>query len=358
MSNQSYEENSKVQNVYIGLDVHLKQWHVCIIQGDIVRKPFMQAPTAAALLSHLQRNYPDMKYYSAYEAGMSGLSIHYALEEAGITNIVFNPADIAQSNKERKRKTDAIDARKIARELAAGTLNCIHLVPKTRWADRTILRQRQSIVHDLTRQKIRLRHLLHSNGIEIPQEYSKGKWPMAFLEWIKNTAKSSCPESLATTMQMKVKAMEGLGDQLKEVNKQLKALMDSKDYSESYQLLMSVPGVGNITATTLLLECGDLTAFSSADKFCAYIGLIPDMDQSDDHEGKCGMTRRRHNTLRYMLTECAWRAISEDEVLSLLYAKYCKSMPKTKAIIKIAHKLAKIIKFVLRNKTKYAPKQG
>lgn len=91
------------QNVYVGLDVHLRQWNVCIIQGGIKRKVFQQSPEASALLSHLQMYFPDMNYYSAYEAGICGCSIHYELEKLGIHNIIFNAADVSQTHKERVR---------------------------------------------------------------------------------------------------------------------------------------------------------------------------------------------------------------------------------------------------------------
>lgn len=63
---------SNSQNVYIGLDVHLKQWNVCVCQGGVCRKSFQQSPDVGALLAHLRRLYPGMKYYSAYEAGVCG----------------------------------------------------------------------------------------------------------------------------------------------------------------------------------------------------------------------------------------------------------------------------------------------
>lgn len=82
--------------------------------------------SADALKSYLQRNFPGMEYYSAYEAGVCGTSVHYDLLANGISNIIFNAADISQTHKEKVRKTDAVDASKIARALANGELSCIH----------------------------------------------------------------------------------------------------------------------------------------------------------------------------------------------------------------------------------------
>lgn len=354
MRTQSSELNARNQNVYIGLDVHLKQWNVCIFQGGILRKTFQQPSCTDALLSHLRANYPGMSYYSAYEAGVCGLSVHYALEDAGIHNIVFNAADIAEKHKERVRKTDKSDARKIARALYNGELECIHIPPRERTADRNLLRVRQFCLDDVKRSKIRLRHFLHTNGITIPEEFANGHWTKAFFLWLEaqystELADASTAEALGSMTRMVLSGMEYLA----ETEDRLKVLMDGPDYASDYALLRGIPGIGHLTAVTLLLECGDLKDFSSANKFCAFVGLVPDIHQSDEHNVRCGITRRRHKTLRYMLTEAAWRAVAKDENISRLFTKYSRRMAKPKAIVKIANKLAKIITFVLHNKTAY-----
>lgn len=342
------------QNVYIGLDVHLRQWNVCIYQGGIRRKTFQQKPEVEVLLSHLLCFYPEMKYFSAYEAGICGCSLHYSLIAAGIENIIFNPADVAQTHKERVRKTDSMDASKIARSLAQGDLKCIHIPPLWRLDDRNMLRLRSSLVLDMRRRKPRIRHFCHSNGIRIPEKFGPRHWPKDFLLWLRESA---APKGSVTaeTLGRMADEYENALRELKEVNKRLREMMASERYCADFGLLRTIPGVGELTAATILLECGDLTDFSSAEAFCAFVGLIPDMDRSDQHDGYCGMTHRRHKILRYMLTECAWRAVHEDDHLSKLYSGYTKRMPSAKAIVRIAHKLAKIIKFVLKNKKAYEP---
>ncbi len=69
---QSNKLNFKGQNIYIGIDVHLKSWNVCVYVGGLKIKPFSQTPSAAVLKSHLETNYPGGTYYSAYESGFCG----------------------------------------------------------------------------------------------------------------------------------------------------------------------------------------------------------------------------------------------------------------------------------------------
>lgn len=352
MVRQNSTNSSNFQNVYIGLDVHLSQWNVCIIHGGITRRSFQQAPSASVLYRHLQTHYPDMLYFSAYEAGFCGCTAHYELEALGIKNIIFNAADVSQTHKEKTRKTDSIDAAKIARSLFHGELRCIHIPPRWRLDDRNLLRLRTTQVSDIKRMKSRLRHFMHTNGIQIPPEYGR-HWTQGFIHWIQDTSvdmANSTGESLGLMCGTLIKML----DEHKALNRRLIELMKTERYRQDYNLLRTVPGVGCVTAITLLLECGDLADFKSAEAFCSFVGLVPDAYQSGTHSADCGITRRRHKTLRYMLTECAWRAVCKDSHLSDLYVEYSRRMPRTKAIVKIANKLAKIIKFVLKNKKAYA----
>lgn len=352
MPTQRCEKFFKPENVYIGLDVHLKQWNVSIIHDGIQRKSFQQDPDAGCLMRHLHKYYPGFNYYSAYEAGVCGCSVHYDLVALGINNIIFNAADVSQTNKEKVRKTDSVDAAKIARSLANGELQCIHIPPRWRLCDRNLLRLRNTLVTDLKRQKSRLRHFLHVNGIEVPEVYGR-RWSLRFIQWLKDTAKG-LDNTTGYALEMMTADIEYAIAQLRSAERGLLQLMGTERYREDFALLRSVPGVGMTTAFTLILECGDLSDFRSAEAFCAFVGLVPDCDKSDGHEGKCGITRRRHRVIRYMLTECAWRAIRQNEHLSSLFASYRKNMASGKAIVKIANKLAKRIKFVLKNKQPYA----
>ena len=353
---QSNTKSVKQQNVFIGIDVHLRQWHVAITQGGITRKPFMQSPSVEALLNHLKKNYPASNYYSAYEAGFCGFSIHHSLIAAGIKNIVVNAADIPHSDKERVRKTDSVDAAKISRELSKGTLKSVFIPSIEQQDDRAFLRCRQMIVNDIKRIKTRIRHALHSNGIVIPKEFPQGSWSAAFVCWIENLCIQELSDGVCAFISNMLETLSHQQTSLKNVETRIKNLMQSEKYQKNYVLLRSVPGMGDVTIHTILLECGDLSAFTSADKFCSFIGLVPDMKQSDSHYPNCSITQRRHKTMRYMFTECAWRAIHTDESLSRLYTHYCRTMPKTKAIIRVANKLAKIAKFVLKNQTQYVQK--
>jgi len=124
---QSNKISFKGENIYVGIDVHLKNWTATVLSDNLTLKTFHLEPSAEVLCSFLFRNYPGAKYYSAYEAGFSGYSTHRSLVKMGVHNIVVNPADIPTTSKEKLRKTDATDSAKIARCLRAGQLKPIYI---------------------------------------------------------------------------------------------------------------------------------------------------------------------------------------------------------------------------------------
>jgi len=105
------------QQFYVGIDTHARQWTVTIRCNQIVLKTFCMNPSPQELSRYLNRNYPGGDYLSTYEAGFCGFWIHKELTRIGIRNIVVHAADVPTTDKEKDRKTDPLDSRKLAREL-------------------------------------------------------------------------------------------------------------------------------------------------------------------------------------------------------------------------------------------------
>lgn len=108
MQTQRTELNFEGQNLFVGIDVHLKSWTVSILTDHLMQKTFTQPASAKVLSNYLNRNFPGGVYNSVYEAGFSGFWSHYMLKEMGINNIVTNPADVSTIQKEHLQKDDRL----------------------------------------------------------------------------------------------------------------------------------------------------------------------------------------------------------------------------------------------------------
>lgn len=355
MPMQNKQINFKGQNIFVGIDVHLKSWNVSIIVADVKMKPFSQSPSAKALRAHLDTNYPGGTYHSAYESGFCGFSVHYELTRLGIHNIVFNAADISDTHKERSRKTDSTDSAKIARNLSKGELTAIHVPTEKELSDRELLRTRLALVKTCCQTKMRIKSLLYVHGIRYPEQFEKTSthWSRRFVSWIEEEA-GKLPYSGGRSLMIHVDALREQHKRILKTTRALrKLLMNDPDYSGSLELLLSVPGIGFLTAATFILEAGDIKRFRNNDHLASFVGLVPDTRSSGDKDRPMGVTERSNRRLRSMLIESSWTAIRNDPAMTMAYSQLVAKMEPNKAIIRIARKLLNRSAYVLRNKTAY-----
>ena len=161
------------QDIYCGIDVHKKAWSVCIRDDERELRSFSQPPQPTVLTDFLGRNYPHANFHAVYEAGFCGYWIQQALSHQGIDCIVTHAADVPTSDKDRRQKTDAVDCRKLAKELSEGSLKGIYIPSQQIIEDRSLVRGREQLVQDQTRYKNRILSWLHFFGIIIPEGYKK-----------------------------------------------------------------------------------------------------------------------------------------------------------------------------------------
>jgi len=136
-------------------------------------------------------------------------------------------------------------------------------------------------------------------------------------------------------------------------NRQVRNLTQIDTYRNNYKLLISIPGVGIMTAITFLVQIGDIKRFNRLDELCNYIGLVPKMYGSGEKMITGKMIKRGRKELKIMLIEASWDAIRKDPALMLKFNELTKRMNKNKAIIRIARKLLSRIRFVLNHQQEY-----
>lgn len=341
------------QNIYVGFDVHLKNWKVTVMTEYLEHKTFSQPPSPKALHKYLIDKFPGGNYLSAYEAGFSGYWIHNHLLALGIKSIVVNPSDIPTTQKEKVQKEDKRDSRKIARCLRAKELTGIYVPSNKSLEDRGILRTRKMLMKDLTRFKNRIKSFLYFHGIEISETFKnpQSHWSRRFISWLLEIEIKEPSSKFALTT-LVAEAIH-LRESLLKITQQVRALSKTDFYKEDVKLLESVPGVGLITAMTILTEIETIQRFQNIDHLCGYIGLVPSTNSSGEHEKVGDITPRGHHVLRSTLVESAWIAVRIDPALLKCYNDYCKRMEPNQAIIRIAKKLLSRIRFVLKNKKQY-----
>ena len=121
------------------------------------------------------------------------------------------------------------------------------------------------------------------------------------------------------------------------------------------QMLMTVPGVGPVTAIRFLAAIDDVTRFANAHALQSYIGLTPGERSSSDSQHKTGITKAGPTKLRRTLVQAAWccmRSRSHDPMI-----RWARELATRKhkfiAVVALARKLAGVMFAIWRDGTTY-----
>ena len=339
------------QNIFVGIDVHKRNWAVCIYIQDIEHKTMTMDPDPEILIKYLQKNFPNGIYKTAYEAGFSGYVAHEKLTEGGINSMIIHPADVPTTGKEKMQKNDKNDCRKIAKSLKNGELNGIYVPDKFYQEARSFVRYRQELVRDQTRIKNRIKSSLNFYSIKIPEEIDNSHWSGNFIEWLRKIELESVYGTKA--IRMRVERLIPIRNEIAKVTREIRKLSKEEEFRENVRLMKTIPGIGEIIAMILLTEIIDINRFKSLDELMSYIGLSPREHSSGTKVHKGGLTKRGNPELRAFLIEASWVAVRKDPALMEYFLNQTKRMSKTRAIIKVAKKLLNRIRYVLINKEEY-----
>ena len=347
--NKGKQLNFEGKTIYCGLDVHKTNWKVNFGMDQRELGGFSQDPKAHLLKEYFKKNYPGASLKVVYEAGFSGFGTQRSLTDLGIDCIVVNAADVASKDKERKRKDDKRDARKLRRELENGGLDAIFIPAMISEHDRTLVRTRHHLVKDQTRNKNRIRHSLMFSGA--PMEIQQQRWSLKYLKQVEEMEFGT--PSLKRALAFEVERYKSTRALIKEATNEIKKLSKEPAYADVQPYLQSIDGVGIINGMVIQTEIQDMDRFKSLDSLCGYAGLVPDISSTNDKTRVKGITHRCNEFLREAIIESSWMLIRKDPAMLMKYNEYRQRMNENKAIIRIDKHLLSRIRYVWKNKVKY-----
>jgi transposase len=119
--------------------------------------------------------------------------------------------------------------------------------------------------------------------------------------------------------------------------------------------LMSVPGVGPVTAVRFRAAIDDIARFSSAHGLQSYLGLTPGENSSSDRQHRTAITKAGASSVRRLLVQAAWAAIrrAPSEPMVQWALRIAERRGKFIAVVALARKLAGILFALWRDGTTY-----
>ena len=139
---------------------------------------------------------------------------------------------------------------------------------------------KNSFGQGLPKNQSRIKSLLLYHQIHVPSDMETPKWPIKFLDWLKELSFEN--GNTKFTLDSMLNQYRFIDAEIKSVSNMIRAYC-KKHYKIDYNLLRSIPGIAGLTAAYILTELGDLRRFTSFKKFASYVGFVPGVQQSGDN---------------------------------------------------------------------------
>lgn len=281
--------------------------------------------------------------------------------------IVGNPHDMKVLT---HKKTDKIDSENIALLALKGMIEPSRIFPRHHRDFRKMVRLRYFLVRKRTDIKNRIHGILDSelfqlsnvltdifgrSGVQIMQGILDGKPANEILQFIHKRVRNRKEEEIKLLLEqsLSIYALFQLRHCLRVMNKldsEIEVITDTvtqyamEKYPREFEILYSVPGIGEVTAFTLIAEIGNFKDFSSADKLASWLGIVPRIYQSADHNAKRSITKRGSKLARWVLIQAAHAAAKKKESVFFEFYEIKKDIiGKGKAAVALARKIITIV---------------
>ena len=283
----------------VGLDVHANQTHRAALDlatGELTRRRIKGPPERA--LDDLAGF--GSKVIAVYEAGPTGFGLARAARERGIDLRIAAPGLIPRGSADRV-KTDARDAERLARLLAAGELSFVSVPTIAEEHFRDLVRCREDLRGDLMRARHRLSKLLLRRGLRHPGP--GGSWTERHRAWLGMLELEDEPSQV--TFADYLAAVDALSQRRTALDRAIERLWPSSPHAETIARLRAFRGIDTLTAAGICAEVGDFARFAKPKQLAGYLGIVPSEHTSDEKRRQGGITRAGSSHARRLLVEAA-----------------------------------------------------
>jgi transposase len=328
---------------FIALDVHRDFCEVAIVEGDQVRRAGRIETTPATLELFAQSLGADDEL--VLEATGNAVAIARIIEPHVSRVVLANPKAVKGAT--QTAKTDKLDARTLARLLAAGFL------PEVWTPDEQtrVLRRRISRRAQLVRQRTREKNQVHAILIRNLKQRSPATdaFGVAGRRWL---AAQDLPADEREMVEACLRGIDHLDREVAVIDRALAELVLG---SPELRRLLTLPGVNVVTACALLGAIGDIRRFPTARHLVSYLGLDPKVRQSGSEPARHGrISKQGPGETRHVLVEAAWHAARTTGPLRAFHERVASRRGGNVATVAVARKLVVIAWHMLSRGEDYA----
>ena len=251
----------------------------------------------------------------------------------------------------RRTKTDQRDARALSEASCRVDLPSVH-IPRAESRERkTVCGMRDALVSARTKVINTVRGWLRGQG----RRLGKGS-RVTFTERVR----AACGPALPDYVERQLRVVDTLTTEIDAADE---AVEERAAADETCQRLITVPGVGPLTALRFVAALDDVSRFETAHQVESYLGLVPGESSSADRQQRLSITKAGPTALRWVLVQASWalrtRCRKPEAIPLQLWAHRVEQRRgKRIATIALARKLAGVLYAIWRDGTVYDGSRG
>jgi transposase len=284
--------------VTVGLDVHRASVRLAALRADELLDERTLPYDPVAVERALAR-WPQVQ--CCYEAGPTGFGLYRHLVERGIDCRVVAPG-LVPSLPGQRVKTDARDARKLARLLAGGLLEPIWVPSPELEGARDLVRAREDARLDRMRDRHRLSKFCLRHGRPLPG----ASWGGGRRKWLADQRFPFEPQQ--RTFNDYLHAVDLVDRRIEALDVAVREIAAEGPWTPLVAKLRCLRGIDTLTGFALAVEIGDFNRFNTAQQLMAFVGLVPSEHSSGEHRRQGSITKAGNSHVRRLLIEAAWHA--------------------------------------------------
>ena len=339
----------------LALDLGKSNTCGCIFDTSTAEERFVTVRTRPAELRRLLQS--ERPEHVVLEVCTQAGWVHDLVTAFGATSHVANPNHEGWRWRNVKRKTDRLDASKLAGMLAMRQLPEVHMPSRRVREQRALINYRQQLVARRTRIKNTVHSLLLRRGMVHPR--GRHGWTRKaraqLAELVRPWDEVGQDDLWRAELGEELEALEQIEQRLRRVEGKLDELAGD---DERVKRLETIPCVGPRTAELLVAVIDDPHRFRNGKEVGSYVGLVPRQYQSGQMDRSGHISKQGHRELRSLLVEVSWLALRYNPHLRSVFERICRGTRSRRkiAIVAVARKLLIIAWAMLRDGTTWQPR--
>lgn len=251
-----------------------------------------------------------------------------------------------------KRKTDRLDALKLAQLCAMNQLPTIYMPERKIRQWRALIQHRHTLISHRVGVKNQIHAILLREGIDMPS--GKRAWNQESLRWLKEMAKPlnevDMDQLWRGQLWLVLQELDAIETLIHVMDSKLDAIAEN---NTNVCRLQTIPGVGPRLSEALVTALDNPRRFNKANQVASYLGLTPRQFESGQQHISGRISKQGNTIVRTLLVEVSWLAIRYNPWLKQIYLRVRRKTSKRNklAIVAVAKHLLLCCWAMLRDQT-------